>query len=326
MKKVILIIVVIIILAIGTLLLYVRYALPSAGDTPEIKVEITAENIARGKYLTRHVAGCIDCHSVRDYSLYSMPAIESTYGAGGDFFDQKKGFPGSYSSKNITPYNLSDWTDGELFHAITAGVNKDGDALFPIMPYPNYSTLDPEDIKAIIAYIRSLEPKESQIPDSYSDFPMNFIVNLIPKEPAFTKRPEPTDVVAYGEYMATMASCTDCHTPMEKGKPIEDMKFAGGIEYKAPTGIVRPANITPDKETGIGHWSKKQFILTFKAYADSSIVPHKVQANQMNTPMPWFSYAGMTEEDLGAIYEYLMVQKPINNEVIKFTTYLDASK
>jgi hypothetical protein len=104
------------------------------------------------------------------------------------------------------------------------------------------------------------------------------------------------------------------------------MKFAGGQEFKLPSGIAYAANITPHQETGIGSWSKKQFIVRFKSYADSSIVPHKVQPNQVNTTMPWFSYAGMTEEDLGAIYEYILSLNPINNKVERFKTYSQAQK
>ena len=323
MKKVILIILAIIVVAITTLLLYIRYALPSIDGPSEIKVEITAENIARGEYLANHVAVCMDCHSERDYNRYAAPMLTVTFGAGGEVFNQKMGFPGSYTSKNITPYGLSGWSDAEIFHTITSGVSKDGKAMFPIMPYPNYGRVDPEDIIAIIAYLRTLSPVESNIPDSYSDFPMNFIINLIPEEPVFTKRPDPDETIAYGEYLATLASCADCHTPMEKGKYIEGMSFAGGQEFPLPSGIVRVSNITPDKETGIGHWSKEQFVRTFKAYADSSFVPHTVKVNEMNTLMPWLWYSGMTEDDLGAIYEYLMSLKAIENEVVKFSAYSD---
>jgi hypothetical protein len=99
------------------------------------------------------------------------------------------------------------------------------------------------------------------------------------------------------------------------------MKFAGGQEFILPTGIAFAANITPHKETGIGSWSKKQFVRKFKSYDDPSIIPHKVQPNQMNTSMPWFSYAGITEKDLGAIYEYIMSLEPIDKKVERFKTY-----
>ena len=321
MKKAIFLILTIIILLFAALLLYVRYVLPNAGEMPELEVGLSAKNIDRGEYLAKQVAGCIDCHSKRDHSLFATPLITGTEGAGGEYFDQKKGFPGSYTAKNITPYHLADWSDAELFHSITAGINKKGEALFPIMPYLNYGKLDPEDIKAIIAYIRSLEPIVSEIPDSYSDFLMNFIINLMPKEPSFTKRPDPSDEIAYGEYMSTMASCADCHTPLDNGRPNAEMKFAGGQAFILPTGIAYASNITPHQETGIGSWSKKQFIRKFKSYADYSIIPHEVQPNQMNTSMPWFSYAGMTEVDLGAIYEYIMSLDPIDKQVVRFKTH-----
>lgn len=51
---------------------------------------------------------------------------ENAQGAGGEIFDQNMGFPGKFISPNITPYALREWTDGEIFRAITSGVNKDG--------------------------------------------------------------------------------------------------------------------------------------------------------------------------------------------------------
>lgn len=75
---------------------------------------------------------------------------------GGEFFGPDLGFPGEFYSRNLTPANLRGWTDGEIFRAITAGVNKEGEALFPVMPYRNYSKMDKEDIYDIIAYLRTL--------------------------------------------------------------------------------------------------------------------------------------------------------------------------
>lgn len=82
--------------------------------------------IARGKYLANHVAVCMDCHSTRKWNKYSGPMDENAQGAGGEIFDQNMGFPGKFISPNITPYALREWTDGEIFRAITSGVNKDG--------------------------------------------------------------------------------------------------------------------------------------------------------------------------------------------------------
>lgn len=68
------------------------------------------------------------------------------------------GFPGRYISKNITPFNLANWSDPELFRVITSGVTKSGDAIFPVMPYHYYGGMDEEVIKDVIAYLRTIDP------------------------------------------------------------------------------------------------------------------------------------------------------------------------
>src|SRR6478672_11518604 len=105
---------------------YIVTFLPNTGKPEALTVERTPERIERGKYLANNVAACMDCHSARDYSLYAAPVKEGAFGGGGDRFDQSMGFPGVLSSRNLTPYALSNWTDGELFRAITTGVSKDG--------------------------------------------------------------------------------------------------------------------------------------------------------------------------------------------------------
>ena len=132
--------------------------------------------------------------------------------------------------------------------------------------------------------------------------------------------PDPNDELAVGKYVITMAGCVECHTPFERGKIVADKKFSGGREFALPSGTLHTANITPDKETGIGGWTKEAFVERFKAYADSSYVPQKVAAGEMQTIMPWMMYAGMSEKDLGAIYTYLMSLEPIKNSIPeKFT-------
>jgi hypothetical protein len=127
-------------------------------------------------------------------------------------------------------------------------------------------------------------------------------------------------VLAYGKYMTNIAACDGCHTPQEKGKAIEEMYMAGGFEFPLFTGgVVRSSNLTSDKETGIGRWSKESFISRFKTYADPSMQRIPVEKGKFNTFMPWIMYAGMTEEDLGAIYTYLQSVPPIKNQVQKFT-------
>ena len=310
-----------VVIAIMLLVLaYIKWALPNVGAAPDLKVEATPENIARGKYLANHVTICIYCHSTRDWSRFSGPPMEGTLGKGGDVFDQKFGFPGVYYAKNITPAGISSYTDGELFRIITTGVNKKNKAIFPVMPYHYYGKMDEADIKSIIAYIRTLTPIENKVPESVSDFPMNFIINTIPVKSSLTKLPPKRDVVNYGGYLVNAAACMDCHTPFEKGKLLLEGAFGGGREFPFPDGSkVVSANITPDATTGIGTWTEAMFLNKFHSRSDSATLSRKLLPGEFNSIMPWTMYGNMEDEDLKAIYAYLRSLKPISNTVVKYT-------
>lgn len=320
MKKVALWILGTFVVVIASALLYVKFALPNVGAAPVLTVERTPERITRGEYLANHVSVCIDCHSTRDWSRFSGPPTPGTFGKGGDVFDQKFGFPGVYYAKNITPEGISRYTDGELFRTITTGVTKEGRAMFPVMPFHYYGQMDKEDILSIIAYIRTLEPIKNVVPESKSDFPMNFIINTLPHEASFTQKPAESDVVNYGKYLTNAASCVECHTKFEKGSLVAGTEFGGGREFPFPDGsIVRAANISPDEETGIGGWDDETFVSIFRAHSDSATLNTKLNPGDFNSIMPWTMYGQMKEEDLKAIFAYLKTVTPIKNEVVKFT-------
>lgn len=296
---------------------YVTLFLPDVGPPPDITVEITDEKVSRGNYLANHVMLCMDCHATRDWTLFSGPPKPGTEGAGGDIFDQDHGFPGRFIAPNITPYALGGWTDGEIFRAITTGVNNKRQALFPLMPWHLYSQLSEEDIRAVIAYLRTLPPIENDPPPSKADFPVNLILNTMPQKANLQPIPPRNNIVTYGKYMITASGCIDCHTRHEKGQFVGEF-YAGGMEFKLPDGsVTRSANLTPH-ETGIGSWTKDQFVERFKAYSDSVFTPHPVQPGDFQTIMPWLMYAGMERYDLEAIYEYLQSLEPVENHVVMF--------
>ena len=320
MKKIIKVIsVVIAIVVVGVVVAgtYVKVFLPKASPIQDIKIDLTKERIERGKYLAHHVAVCMDCHSTRDWTQFAGP-LSGNLGAGGEKFSKDMGFPGSIYAANITPFNIGDWTDGELFRTITTGVNKNGKALFPVMPYLHYGQMDQEDVYSIIAYIRTLEPIKSERPERELDFPVSLLVNTMPQEAKLVKKPNESDKVAYGKYLVNMAACVDCHSKTDKGAVIPGTEFGGGMNFIQPAGIVRSANITPHNETGIGLWSSEAFVQRFKQYTDSGYVSSKLTPNDLNSAMPWHMYAGMSKDDLEAIYAYLHSLDPIDNLVTKF--------
>lgn len=189
------IVLVVLLVGVGGIVGYVTFALPDVDAPESLSIEYTPERIERGKYLATAVSLCIDCHSNRDWTRFAGPVLPGTFGKGGERFDQSMGFPGVFYSRNITPAALADYSDAELYRAITSGVDRHGRALFPMMPYLYYGKMDAEDIYSIIAYVRSLEPIENAVPDSKPDFPVNLIINTLPSPPSHSRRPDPSDVV-----------------------------------------------------------------------------------------------------------------------------------
>jgi mono/diheme cytochrome c family protein len=299
--------------------IYLKLALPNTGPSPDLKVALTPKRIANGQYLANHVTVCMDCHSKRDWGLFAGPITGTDLGAGGEVFNKDMGFPGVFYAANITPAAIGNWTDGDVFRAVTTGVSKDGRALFPLMASHRFGKMDREDIYDIIAYLRTLKPVRNDIPHSEPEFPVNFLINTMPKKADFSKKPSISDTIKYGAYLINAAGCVECHSKVDKGSVIAGTEFGGGMEFKQPAGILRSPNITFDMETGIGSWSKEQFVRRFKSYKAPDYKPAKVGKGQMNTPMPWTMFGGMKETDLEALYVYLRQIKPIKNNVVRLT-------
>ncbi len=311
-------IVIIVILVIIGGVSYIMLALPNVGKAEDIKVDITPQRIKNGEYLVKHVVSCTDCHSPHFEDKFGAPIDTLRAGAGGATFDGSVGFPGSVVVPDITPAKLKDWTDGELFRTITTGVKKDGTPIFPLMPWPYFSKMDREDVYDVIAYIRSLKPIDANYPKAKLDFPLNILVHTMPQKATLGKRPDPKDTIKYGGYLVQIAACEFCHSQDDKGTIIKGLEFAGGKGFGVGNGrTVRTANITPDKETGIGSWTKENFLARFRAFSDVSKAA-KIGPKDFQTVMPWWEYAGMTDGDLSSIYAYLRTLKPISNKVVKF--------
>lgn len=307
-------------LLIGGGFTYLMTAYPKVSPAETLSVEKTPARVERGRYLATHVAVCLDCHSTRDWGKLSGPLVPGTLGKGGEYFGRDFGFPGDFYSRNLTPAAIGEWGDGEVLRAFTSGVSKDGRPFFPVMPYTSYRHMTHADAEAIVAFLRTLEAIDSDVPASAPAFPMNLILRTLPADAPFSPEPDPSDPVARGKYLTTVAACTECHTPKNHGTPVPGMEFAGGFEFKLPAGTVRSANLTPDAETGIGAWTREQFVQRFKSVDPAKgYAPPAVAPDAFNTVMPWTMYAGMTEEDLGLIYGYLKTLQPVKHTVEKFT-------
>lgn len=317
--KILLFVVILLVVGVVAGYFYIMSAFPKIADAPDLKIVPTPELVKRGEYLFHSVAVCSDCHSTRDYSKFSGPLVEGTVGKGGFEFNEDLGLPGKFYAKNITPAGLKGWTDGEIFRAITEGVNKDGEPLFPLMPYLTFGKMDKNDVYAIIAYMKTLPPIENNVPESKANFPVNLFMRSMPQKSEFKQIPDKSNIKEYGKYLTDFAGCNDCHTQQVDGEFQMNKYLAGGQEFNLPGGVVlRSANITPDIQTGIGSWSKEMFIQKFRSYNKANYIPPDVKQGEFNTIMPWTFFASMTDEDLSAIYDYLRTVVPVPNKVTKF--------
>lgn len=134
----------------------VRAAPPPGFEKPPTAADLATPE-GRGKYLVG-IGHCMECHTTR--GPHGEPEFATGLGAGG------MEFPGPWGTSvaaNITSSKakgLGDWTDAEIARAITHGVSRDGRKLKPPMAFPYYARLKPDDVAAIVAYLRTVPAVE----------------------------------------------------------------------------------------------------------------------------------------------------------------------
>jgi mono/diheme cytochrome c family protein len=332
MRKILAVLAGVVIVAVVAAFILVTFFMPRQRPPGDIVVEITPELLERGTYLVEHVLLCNDCHSERDWTRYGGPPMppfgagracmtRETQSIGIRVTEGQGNFPGVLCIRNITPdpeSGIGNWTDGEIIRSVREGVDHKGLGLFPIMPYFIYRSLSDDDAAAVVAYMRNLEPVKASRPERSIDFPMSMLIELFP-EPLDgpVAHPDSSDSVAYGEYLATISRCGFCHTPRQgRGKEgIPGKEFAGGVPFQLGSKVAWSKNLTPDA-TGIGTWTRDAFIALFKqheAAADEPPGARTVARLEDNSFMDWTAYAGMTEADLGAIYDFLQSLPPVRS-------------
>ncbi|MEO6323421.1 MAG: c-type cytochrome [Thermoanaerobaculia bacterium] len=318
----------VVLVAIGVAMLAMRK--PKMRPASTEVVERTPERIARGKYIAEHVADCSGCHSGHVAERYGFPIQPGTEGQGGFVFDEKFQVPGVVCAQNITPDNetgLGRWTDGEVMRAFREGVNREGKALFPMMPYAYFRSMSDADARAVVAYLRTIRPIRNTVTAQKLKFPVNLLIRSAP-EPLSGPVAMPddsTDHLGHGKYLVTIAGCRECHTAHDgKGQRVPGGDYAGGWEMRGPWGRVVSANITPDGATFMGQATKEQFIGRIRSFASFDATTAPIAPKGRNTVMPWIAYAGMTDADLGAIFDYMKTVTPIRKQVVVFPDAPDA--
>jgi mono/diheme cytochrome c family protein len=278
---------------------------PHARALGERRFESSPDRLARGKYMVESVTGCVYCHSELDWKARGFPVKAGTEGGGRSWADE--GIP-FLTAPNITSdpgTGGGTWSDDTYARAIREGIGHDGRALFPLMPYVNYRQMSDEDLASVVVYIKSLPPLKKAQPKTALPFPLNRLINGVP-QPLREPVPEPGPA-RRGEYLVTMGSCFDCHTPQDAhGQPVPGLAFAGGFVFTSPNGQVASANITRDP-TGIPYYDEALFVEMMRT--------GQVKARPIHDQMPWAFYRTQTDEDLKAMFAYVKTLAPAKHAV-----------
>jgi mono/diheme cytochrome c family protein len=290
-------------------MLKVRWALTPicTALTLSIAGAVVAEEAAleRGRYFMNGIVACGNCHTPMGPDG-PLPGKEL---AGGTEIVEEGHFTARVP--NITPdaeTGIGSWADAQIGKAIREGIRPDGSLIGPPMPFEVYRNISDSDLKAIIAYLRSVTPVKNKVAKSAYQIPLP--PNYGPPVDSVADVPR-GDKVAYGAYLAgPLGHCTVCHTPMgATGGPDFAYRLgAGGLPLPGPWGVSISANITPDPETGIGKWSDEQIK---KAITDGV----RPDDTQLAPPMPYAFYRSLRPEDLDAIVAYLRSLPPIEHAV-----------
>ena len=253
-----------------------------------IAIPTDQASIDRGRHLATAIGKCVDCHGqnlggtifldVTAPPLFRAVAPNLTRGQGG--------LGGQLS-------------DADFARAIRHGVGPDGKALL-VMPADDYYAMSDADLGALIAYIRSLPPVDSQLPPSEIR-PLGRILLAAGQLPPF-----PAEVIdhsasrdvappagvtpEYGRYLAMTGGCTGCH----------GLGLSGGAIPGVPPDFPKARNITP---TGIGSWTEEDF---FRALREGK----RPDGSSLNPFMPWMATRQMTDDEIKALLAFLRTVPP----------------
>jgi len=176
-----------------------------------------------------------------------------------------------------------------------------------MMPYTSFRDLPDEDALAIVAYLRSVEPIRNAVARTDVPFPVSMFVRMAPR-PVETPPPAwPTEPVARGRLLLRLSSCGDCHTPMERGHPVEGMELAGGRQFLGPFGTVSTPNITSDRAAGIGALGDEDL--------ERVLREGRRKDGRLLWIMPWSATRAYSDQDLDALIAALREVPPNGNLV-----------
>lgn len=278
-----------------------------AADKAAEKAESPTE---RGAYLVNTIMACGNCHTPRDSD--GKPIAGKAL-SGGLTFDTPAFVA---TAPNITPdkeTGIGSWSDAEIKRALVEGSRPDhgrlaGVPLAAIMPANFYKALLPDDLDAVIAYLRSIAPVRNQVPDPAYKVPVRR--DPYPDADTGFSKAMLADPVRRGAYLVTIGHCMECHSAWSRG--VSDFKTGlgrGGRAFPLRDGSPDAtqqsiaANITSHPTAGIGGWTDAEI---------ARAITHGIgrDGRTLKPPMAYGYYAALKPTDLADILVYLRTVPP----------------
>jgi len=263
--------------------------------------------VERGAYLVNTVMACGNCHTPRDAS----GALVTDRAFSGGLTINTPAFVAT--APNITQdreTGIGGWSDAEIKRALIEGVRPNhgrfpGVTLAAVMPASFYKALLPDDLDAIVAYLRTVKAVQNTVSDPEYKMPVH-------REPypdaekGFAKS-DFADPVRRGAYLVTIGHCMECHSTFSAG--VSDYKDGlghGGRKFgsaivKGLPDVTVP-NITADPVAGIGAWSDAEITRAIRQGVTRD-------GHRLKPPMAYPFYAGLSDADTADIIAYLRTLK-----------------
>jgi mono/diheme cytochrome c family protein len=251
-----------------------------------------AAAVARGKYVA--IAGdCVACHTAPG----SKQPFSGGYAISTPF--------GDIFASNITPdveTGIGSWTERDFYRAVRHGKGKEGENLYPAMPYNAYVKVSDKDMHDLWMYMRSVKPVHSKVPETQLPFPYNIRLAMMGwnllffDNSGFTPDPSQSDAWNRGAYLVQgLEHCAACHTAKNLlgGDTRAYLQGSNLGDWHAP-------DITSNPHTGIGQWSEAQIVQYLKLGSNHVAVASGPMAEAVTN-----STQHLSDEDLQAIARYL---------------------
>lgn len=292
---------------------FILIALAIAGFTlfwvltePEAAVSVQdpgAPDLANGRVVFL-AGGCASCHAT--------PSQPDKLLLGGGLRIESPA--GTFTAPNISPdaeHGIGRWTGEQFAAAVLKGVSPDGQHYYPAFPYTSYQGMKPQDVRDLLAFIRTLAPVANTPPGH--DFPLGLplvrrgvgLWKLLHLDGDSHGDPDAAEPLARGRYLVeTLGHCAECHSPRDvSGGIVESRRLGGG---RMPNGDAAP-NLTPGKD-GLDDWSEEDiaFFLADGTTPDGDVAGGEMALVVANTGQ-------LPEADRAAMAAYLKSLQPIDD-------------